>query len=41
MKPTMLSMNRPLKAPGTAAGSVKSTAPIAATGAKRMTLKPR
>ena len=40
-KPTILSMNRPVKIGGTADGSVSSTAPSAATGAKRMTLKPR
>ena len=40
-KPTILSMNTPVKTGGTAAGSVKSTASIAAIGANRITLKPR
>ena len=34
-------MNRPLYMGSTALGSVISTAPMAAMGAKRMTLKPR
>jgi hypothetical protein len=34
-------MKTPVKTGGTAAGSVSSTAPIAATGANRITLKPR
>lgn len=34
-------MNNPEKAAGTAAGSVSSTASIAASGANRMTLNPR
>ena len=40
-KPTSLSMNSPEKTGSTAEGSVSSTAPRAATGANRMTLKPR
>ena len=37
-KPTILSMNRPVNIGATSVGSVSSTAPSAATGAKRMTL---
>ena len=40
-KPTILSMNRPVNIGATRLGSVNSTAPSAATGANRMTLKPR
>ena len=39
--PTIFSIKMPVNTGGTAAGSVSSTASIAATGAKRMTLKPR
>ncbi len=38
MKPTIFSMKMPVKAGATADGSVSSTAPMAAMGAKRMTL---
>ena len=41
MKPTIFSMNTPLKIGGTSAGSVASTASRAQIGANRMTLKPR
>ncbi|MNP26147.1 hypothetical protein D3C76_1189880 [compost metagenome] len=37
-KPTIFSMNTPVKAGATAEGSVSSTASSAAMGAKRMTL---
>ncbi len=40
-KPTSFSMNRPENKVGTADGSVSSTAPMAATGANRITEKPR
>ena len=40
-KPTSFSMNSPENSVGTAAGSVSSTAPMAATGANRITEKPR
>ncbi|MNE87394.1 hypothetical protein D3C80_1845930 [compost metagenome] len=38
IKPTIFSMNTPVKAGATAEGSVSSTAPRAAMGAKRITL---
>ena len=38
MKPTIFSMNTPVKAGATADGSVSRTAPRAAMGAKRITL---
>ena len=38
---TALAMNRPVKTVGIAEGSVSSTGIMAATGANRMTLKPR
>ncbi|MNT67808.1 hypothetical protein D3C72_2059790 [compost metagenome] len=38
MKPTIFSMNTPVKAGATADGSVSRTAPRAAIGAKRITL---
>jgi hypothetical protein len=41
MKTTIFSMNTPPNTGGTRAGSVKSTARRAQTGANRMTLKPR
>ena len=41
MKPAILSMNTLVNMAGTSDGSVNSTAPRAATGAKMMTLKPR
>jgi hypothetical protein len=37
-KPTIFSMNRPVKIGATSEGSVSSTAPSAASGANRMTL---
>ena len=39
--PTIFSIKTPVKIGGTAAGSVKSTASMAAMGANRMTLNPR
>jgi hypothetical protein len=41
MKPTILSMNRPLKTGATSEGSVASTASSAQIGANSTTLKPR
>src|SRR3546814_15724298 len=40
-KPTLLSMNRPVNIGATSDGSVSSTAPSAAIGAHRNTLRPR
>jgi hypothetical protein len=41
MKPTIFSMNTPLNTGATIAGSVRSTASMAQTGANRTTLNPR
>ncbi len=41
MKPTILSMNSPVKTGATSCGSVTRTAAMAAMGAKRITLWPR